>query len=113
MKPPRSALDALSDNGISVIGIGKISDIFAGQGVTESHPTTSNAEGMERIAELWRKAENSFLFANLVDFDMLLRTPARRRRLCACAQRVRRLARGLSAAHPSGRSGDHHRRSRE
>ena len=71
MKPPRSVLNALSDEDIAVIGIGKISDIFAGQGVTESHPTISNAEGMQRIAELWRTAQNSFLFANLVDFDML------------------------------------------
>ena len=71
MKPPRSGLDALCDAGVGVVGIGKISDIFAGQGVTESHPTASNAEGMNRIAELWPEANNSLLFANLVDFDML------------------------------------------
>ncbi len=71
MKPPRSVLNALCDAGVSVVGIGKISDIFAGQGVTESHPTASNAEGMNRIAELWPQADNRLLFANLVDFDML------------------------------------------
>jgi phosphopentomutase len=71
MKPPRSLLNALCDAGVGVIGIGKISDIFAGQGVTESHPTGSNTEGMKRIAELWPRANNSLLFANLVDFDML------------------------------------------
>jgi phosphopentomutase len=71
MKPPRSVLHALCEAGMRVIGIGKISDIFAGEGVTESHPTVSNAEGMQRIEELWPTAENALLFANLVDFDML------------------------------------------
>jgi phosphopentomutase len=71
MKPPRSALNALCDAGVAVVGIGKISDIFAGEGVTASHPTASNAEGMKQIAELWPRAGNSLLFANLVDFDML------------------------------------------
>ena len=71
MKPPPTVLNALSAAGVRVIGVGKISDIFAGEGITESHPTTSNAEGMARIAELWPRAENTFLFANLVDFDML------------------------------------------
>jgi phosphopentomutase len=70
MKPPRTVLNALCEAGVRVIGIGKISDIFAGEGITESHPTTSNAEGMSRIDELWPGADNAFLFANLVDFDM-------------------------------------------
>ena len=71
MKPPRSVLNALSDNGIAVVGVGKISDIFAGEGMTESHSTRSNLEGMDRIAQLWRKADKSLIFANLIDFDML------------------------------------------
>jgi phosphopentomutase len=71
MKPPRTVLNALSDAGVVVICVGKISDIFAGEGITESHPTSSNAEGMCRIADLWADAENAFIFANLVDFDML------------------------------------------
>ena len=71
MKPPRTVLDAISDAGVPVIGVGKISDIFAGQGVTESFPTSSNAEGMRRIDALWRERQDGFLFANLVDFDML------------------------------------------
>jgi phosphopentomutase len=71
MRPPRSVLNALCDSGVRVIGIGKISDIFAGSGITELHPTVSNAEGMQRIEELWSTAEDALLFANLVDFDML------------------------------------------
>ena len=71
MKPPRSVLNAISESDREVIGIGKIHDIFAGEGLTQSYPTASNAEGMERIAALWSKMENGLLFANLVDFDML------------------------------------------
>jgi phosphopentomutase len=71
MKPPRTILDAINETGTPVIGVGKISDIFAGQGITESHPTKSNREGMQKIAELWSKTPNGLIFANLVDFDML------------------------------------------
>jgi phosphopentomutase len=71
MKPPRTVLDALQDQGVRVTGVGKISDIFAGQGVTESFPTTSNAEGMGRISQLWNERARGLMFANLVDFDML------------------------------------------
>jgi phosphopentomutase len=71
MEPPRTVLNALSENGHAVIGVGKISDIFAGQGITESLPTDGNADGMQRIAENWERLENGLIFANLVDFDML------------------------------------------
>ena len=71
MKPPRTVLNAISEAGLPVIGVGKISDIFAGEGITESYPTASNAEGMERVAQLWRERSRGLIFANLVDFDML------------------------------------------
>ena len=71
MKPPRTVLDAISEQGIAVVGVGKIDDIFAGQGVTESLPTASNREGMTRLSELWQQQRDGLIFANLVDFDML------------------------------------------
>jgi phosphopentomutase len=71
MEPPRTILNAIGENGHAVIGVGKISDIFAGQGITESLPTDGNTDGMERIAENWERLENGLIFANLVDFDML------------------------------------------
>ncbi len=71
MEPPRTILNAISESGHAVIGIGKINDIFAGQGVTESFPTDGNAEGMQRIAEKWKQIEAGLIFTNLVDFDML------------------------------------------
>ncbi|MEP6603628.1 MAG: phosphopentomutase, partial [Spartobacteria bacterium] len=55
----------------TVTGVGKINDIFAGEGISESHPTESNAEGIKKIDELWAKTNSGLIFANLVDFDML------------------------------------------
>ena len=71
MKPARTVLSAIEESGTSVIGVGKIYDIFAGQGVSESHPTASNAEGMEKMSELWASRRDALIFANLVDFDMV------------------------------------------
>ena len=71
LPPPRTVLDALGEHGVTVLGVGKISDIFAGRGVAESFPTTANGDGMRRIEELWRVRKEGLIFANLVDFDML------------------------------------------
>jgi phosphopentomutase len=71
MEPPRTILNSIAESGHAAIGVGKISDIFAGQGITESFPTDGNAEGMQRIRENWQRLEDGLLFANLVDFDML------------------------------------------
>ena len=62
-------LDRLKDKGFDVISVGKISDIFAGRGVTESHPTKSNREGMEITLSLCDKEFCGLCFVNLVDFD--------------------------------------------
>ncbi len=69
--PPRTILNALQEAGIATLGIGKISDIFAGSGIGESLPTKTNAAGMETIARQWKSERQGLLFANLVDFDML------------------------------------------
>ena len=69
--PENTMLDRLSESGKDVITVGKISDIFAGKGVTESHPTKNNREGMEVTAELAKKDFEGLCFVNLVDFDML------------------------------------------
>ena len=71
MEPPRTILNAISEKNIPVIGVGKISDIFAGAGITQSFPTTDNDEGMRRLDNIWEKLESGLVFANLVDFDML------------------------------------------
>jgi phosphopentomutase len=71
MTPPRTVLNAISEAKTPVIAVGKVSDIFTGQGISESHPTSSNQKGMEKIDNLWLKTKTGFIFANLVDFDML------------------------------------------
>ena len=73
LTPPDNILVELQRDGIKVIGVGKITDIFAGRGISESHPTKSNAEGMTTIATLWNRSDPGpqFIFANLVDFDSL------------------------------------------
>lgn len=70
--PPRKTLlDLLKDGGLDVIGVGKIGDIFSMSGITETHPTHGNKEGMEVLDSLAEKDFRGLCFANLVDFDML------------------------------------------
>ena len=69
--PKATVLNRLSDAGYDVIGVGKIGDIFSMAGITETHPTHGNAEGMDVSAELADKDFNGLCFINLVDFDML------------------------------------------
>ena len=71
LPPKDTLLDAIKSAKKSVIAIGKITDIFAGKGITESVYTTSNDDGMEKtIATLGRGFEG-LCFTNLVDFDMV------------------------------------------
>lgn len=71
LEPPRMLLDEVKDAGLSVLAVGKISDIFSGHGVTRSLPTKSNADGIGKIHECIERQEPGLVFANLVDFDML------------------------------------------
>ncbi len=66
-----TVLDKLNTHGIPVIGIGKISDIFANCGISESIHTSSNKEGIDEIIDMMKSTSNGLIFANLVDFDML------------------------------------------
>ena len=64
-------LDKLKQNGFDVISVGKINDIFAGRGITESHPTKGNAEGEALLLDMQKRDFRGICFVNLVDFDML------------------------------------------
>ena len=66
-----TTLNALQDSGLEVIGVGKIHDIFDGEGITRSIRTASNAEGMLRLSELAAGTFHGLSFLNLVDFDAL------------------------------------------
>ena len=67
----RTMLDALQAAGRDVLAVGKISDIFAGRGITESFPTHGNEEGERALLDLLERDFSGLLFVNLVDFDML------------------------------------------
>ena len=69
--PPRTMLNAISEQGQAAIGVGKINDIFAGSGVTESIPTRGNTDGLAKTLALADRDFQGLCFVNLVDFDML------------------------------------------
>lgn len=72
LKPSgKTALDALKAAGYDVISIGKIRDIFDGEGITESYKSKSSVHGMEQTIEMLDKDFNGLCFVNLVDFDAL------------------------------------------
>ncbi|MFZ5647770.1 MAG: phosphopentomutase [Bacillota bacterium] len=72
LAPPRpSILTVLSGAGIAVTAVGKINDIFAGVGITESVHTTGNMEGVDRTVEIIRSGRKGLVFTNLVEFDMV------------------------------------------
>ncbi len=70
LKPSgRTALDVLKDVGYSVISVGKISDIFDMEGITEKNKSTTSVHGMEQTIEIMARDFIGLCFVNLVDFD--------------------------------------------
>ena len=71
LMPPHTMLNAITDAGLQVRGVGKISDIFAGSGISTTVSTKSNADGMEKTLQLAEEDFRGLCFVNLVDFDMI------------------------------------------
>jgi phosphopentomutase len=72
LEPPRpNYLSLLRDKDVTVHGVGKIGDIFAGRDIDESHPTKSNVDGIAQTERLLRELDEGFIFVNLVESDML------------------------------------------
>lgn len=72
LKPfDRTVLDQLKDAGKDVIAVGKIVDIFDGEGITESVHTKSNMDGVDKTIEYMKQDNHGLIFTNLVDFDAL------------------------------------------
>lgn len=69
LEPPPNALDALFAAGLEVIGLGKIPDIYAGRGFTQSIHTDNNTDGMNKMLETMKTDFSGLAFLNLVDFD--------------------------------------------
>lgn len=67
----RTILDVMKENGLDVIGVGKIRDIFDGEGITETYKSKSSVHGMEQTIELQDQDFRGLCFTNLVDFDAL------------------------------------------
>jgi phosphopentomutase len=72
LKPPApTVLNALKDAGNDVIGVGKIHDIFCGEGITKTYHSESSVHGMEQTIDLCKEEFTGLCFVNLVDFDAL------------------------------------------
>ena len=72
LKPmKKTILDYIMENGMEVKAVGKIEDIFAGQGITESVHTDGNTDGIEKTLAFIRQRFDGLVFTNLVEFDML------------------------------------------
>ena len=72
LTPPAMTMPlVMKEKGYDVISVGKIFDIFAGQGFTESYPTVNNMDGMDKTMGIANRDFNGLCFVNLVDFDMV------------------------------------------
>lgn len=71
LAPSKTMLDQLKDNGLEVLAVGKIFDIYAGKGITDTVRTKNNEEGIDRLIERTKKDFEGLCFVNLVDFDMV------------------------------------------
>ncbi|MHC8516510.1 phosphopentomutase [Sporosarcina sp. ITBMC105] len=72
LKPfERTVMNELKDDGKDVIAVGKIADIFNGEGVTSSVRTVSNMDGVDKLLDVMKQQFNGMSFTNLVDFDAL------------------------------------------
>ncbi len=72
LKPQgKTVLNVLKEQGFDVISVGKINDIFAGEGITETNKSKSSVHGMEQTIEIAKKDFTGLCFTNLVDFDAL------------------------------------------
>ena len=70
LKPPKKTmLNLIKDSNLSVVAVGKISDIFAGSGISESYRIKNNLDGINKTIDLLKADFNGLCFTNLVDFD--------------------------------------------
>ena len=83
----RTALNVMKDAGYDVISVGKIYDIFDGEGITESNRSKSSVHGMEQTIEIAQRDFTGLCFVNLVDYDALW---GHRRNVTGYAQELER-----------------------
>ena len=88
----KTALDALKEAGLDVISVGKIKDIFDGEGITRALKSRSSVHGMEQTIEVAKEDFHGLCFVNLVDFDALW---GHRRNPAGYAQEIEKFDRNL------------------
>lgn len=72
VKPPApTVLNRVAEAGLDSIAVGKINDIYSGEGITKAYPTKSNGDGVNRTIQVLKEGFLGLLFTNLVDFDSL------------------------------------------
>jgi phosphopentomutase len=96
-------LDRLTDRNIPVVAIGKVSDLFAGRGISQTMPTTSDADGMDKLEAAMSDTAGGFIFMNLVDFDTLY---GHRNDVAGYAANLQRFDERLQRTLPALRPGD-------
>jgi phosphopentomutase len=103
--PPiaETLLDRLVAHGHQVTSVGKIADLFAGKGISASHPTKSDADGVDQVEALMATQDRGLIFANLVDFDAVY---GHRNDTPGYAANIERFDGRLGALLPKLRAGD-------
>lgn len=71
LEPSATMMDQMKEKGLDTLAVGKIYDIFAGKGITDTVRTRDNAEGIEKLIERTGRDFEGLCFVNLVDFDMI------------------------------------------
>ena len=104
LEPPgETLLDRLYQKGVRVVSVGKIADIFCGRGISESHHTGNNEEGLEVLLQLSKTLSDGFVFVNLVDTDMLY---GHRNNVLGYAQALKEIDEKLDIVYKNLRSDD-------
>jgi phosphopentomutase len=96
-------LDRLSRQGVPIVSIGKVTDLFAGRGTGRSIPTVSDADGMHQVARVLQDEAEGFIFVNLVDFDTVY---GHRNDVAGYAANLERFDERLAALLPALRASD-------
>ena len=105
--PGPTVLDRLQEAGVAVLGVGKIQDIFSGQGITEGRYSDSNDHGVDLTLEYLRRPSPAFVFTNLVDFDSKYGHRNDPPGYAACDRGVRPAAAGADRRPRRRRAADH------
>ncbi len=101
--PSRSYLQELADVGVPTHGVGKISDLFAGVGLSHSHPGATNARALKSARQLFEAIDRGFVFVNLIETDQVY---GHRKDSLGFYEALRKIDAEIGSWLPEMRSGD-------